>query len=358
MSGEASVSSHNCEEDVLRIKKKLEKMMKANDIDAGLSIDMLNTIKKLPIDLQILKSTGIGVVLNNLRRSCNSEELGTLAKNLLKNWKKLVANETQQSNTNGSSPNSNSNDSASKPPMSPPTQSAPASNGNATSGSATKLNFSNTIGTTNGNGKRPIEAVEGASVASQKLVESTKIKARFNPLKRIISYTETKDPVRLKCREMLAQALELTESIENGAELCDHLQVAARCEDVIFNEFKNVDMKYKNRIRSRVINLKDARNPKLRENVRLGIITPDKLATMVAEDMASDDLKNLRAKFTQEAIDDHQMARTQGAKTSQLTCGKCKKNNVAYSEMQTRSADEPMTTFAYCQECGHRWKFG
>lgn len=362
MSGETSVSSHNCEEDVLRIKKKLEKMMKTNDIDAGLSIDMLNTIKKLPIDLQILKSTGIGVVLNNLRRSCNSEELGTLAKNLLKNWKKLVANETQQNNTNGSSPNSNSNDSASKPPMSPPTQSAPSNGNNTTSGSATKLSFSNTVtGTTNGNGKRPIEAVEAASVPAQKpsaTVESAKVKARYNPLKRIISYTETKDPVRLKSRELLAQALELTESIENGAELCDNVQVAARCEDVIFNEFKNVDMKYKNRIRSRVINLKDARNPKLRENVRLGIITPEKLATMTAEDMANEDLKNLRAKFTQEAIDDHQMARTQGAKTSQLTCGKCKKNNVAYSEMQTRSADEPMTTFAYCQECGHRWKFG
>ena len=74
---------------------------------------------------------------------------------------------------------------------------------------------------------------------------------------------------------------------------------------------------------------------------------------MSSEEMASDELKELRAKFTKEAIDDHQMARTQGAKTSQLTCGRCKKNNVAYSEMQTRSADEPMTTFAYCQECGH-----
>ena len=25
-------------------------------------------------------------------------------------------------------------------------------------------------------------------------------------------------------------------------------------------------------------------------------------------------------------------------------------------QAQTRSADEPMTTFAYCNECGHRWK--
>ena len=168
---------------------------------------------------------------------------------------------------------------------------------------------------------------------------------------------DTKDPVRLKCREMLANALELTESIENGAMLCDVAEIADRCEEVIFNEFKDTGMKYKNRVRSRVINLKDARNPRFRENVRLGLITADRLATMTAEEMASDELKELRAKFTKEAIDDHQMARTQGAKTSLLTCSKCKKNNVVYSEMQTRSADEPMTTFAYCQECGHRWKF-
>ena len=73
--------------------------------------------------------------------------------------------------------------------------------------------------------------------------------------------------------------------------------------------------------------------------------------------MASDELKQLRAKFTKESIDDHQIAKTDAAKSSLLKCGKCKKMNVTYNQMQTRSADEPMTTFAYCMECGHRWKF-
>lgn len=40
-----------------------------------------------------------------------------------------------------------------------------------------------------------------------------------------------------------------------------------------------------------------------------------------------------------------------------LTCGKCRSNKgTSYYQMQTRSADEPMTTFASCK-CGHRWKF-
>ena len=28
----------------------------------------------------------------------------------------------------------------------------------------------------------------------------------------------------------------------------------------------------------------------------------------------------------------------------------------ALSQVQTRSADEPMTTFVFCNECGNRWK--
>ncbi|RMZ93990.1 transcription elongation factor A 1-like, partial [Brachionus plicatilis] len=130
---------------------------------------------------------------------------------------------------------------------------------------------------------------------------------RIREINSSIKFSETRDPVRQKCREMLSQALEITEAIENGAALCDVNLIAARCEEVIFNEFRATDMKYKNRIRSRVLNLKDAKNPKLRENVRLGLISPDKLAVMTAEEMANDDLKELRAKFTKEAIDDHQM---------------------------------------------------
>lgn len=44
------------------------------------------------------------------------------------------------------------------------------------------------------------------------------------------------------------------------------------------------------------------------------------------------------------------------AMTDRYTCGKCKKNRCSYYELQTRSADEPMTQFFSCLHCGHRWK--
>jgi DNA-directed RNA polymerase subunit M/transcription elongation factor TFIIS len=37
-------------------------------------------------------------------------------------------------------------------------------------------------------------------------------------------------------------------------------------------------------------------------------------------------------------------------------CGKCKSVKTTYYQMQTRSADEPMTTYVTCKNCGHKWK--
>ncbi len=73
--------------------------------------------------------------------------------------------------------------------------------------------------------------------------------------------------------------------------------------------------------------------------------------------MASKDMQQMRDKFTKEAINDHQMAMTSGTKTDLLKCPACKKSNCTYNQVQTRSADEPMTTFCFCNECGKRWKF-
>jgi hypothetical protein len=37
-------------------------------------------------------------------------------------------------------------------------------------------------------------------------------------------------------------------------------------------------------------------------------------------------------------------------------CRKCKSKKTRYYQMQTRSADEPMTTFVTCLQCSTRWK--
>lgn len=42
--------------------------------------------------------------------------------------------------------------------------------------------------------------------------------------------------------------------------------------------------------------------------------------------------------------------------TTTFTCKRCKNNECSYYELQTRSADEPMTTFVQCLTCGHQWR--
>lgn len=59
--------------------------------------------------------------------------------------------------------------------------------------------------------------------------------------------------------------------------------IGGMIEEEIYKEFKNTDNKYKNKIRSRVANLRDKKNPALRENVLLGSISPEKLAKMSPE---------------------------------------------------------------------------
>jgi len=57
----------------------------------------------------------------------------------------------------------------------------------------------------------------------------------------------------------------------------------------------------------------------------------------------------------QRTLDEHE-ARNKVSESAEFKCGKCKKRRTSYYQLQTRSADEPMTTFITCLECGNRWK--
>ncbi len=46
-----------------------------------------------------------------------------------------------------------------------------------------------------------------------------------------------------------------------------------------------------------------------------------------------------------------------GTPSDLFKCGKCGQKRCTYTQLQTRSSDEPMTTFVFCMDCGNRWKF-
>jgi len=50
------------------------------------------------------------------------------------------------------------------------------------------------------------------------------------------------------------------------------------------------------------------------------------------------------------------LGKTSHASSTLFECGRCHKKDTSYYEMQTRSSDEPMTTYITCNNCGNHWK--
>ncbi|KAG5443167.1 Transcription elongation factor A protein 1 [Clonorchis sinensis] len=303
-------------EETEKIARRLEKMLKSGNIDEESALKYLKRLRGVEMTLDILTKTGVGIIINKIRKESGNSEIATLGKNIIKQWKKLVPDKVEPSTPNA----------------------------------GMKRSPDTSNGVTSDDG--------GPSDTKHSRVEKTEpVEPAPVPVSRgyfPVHTMTTTDQFRLKAREMIQSALECG-NIPSGAYESEFL--AIRIESAIYDIFNNTDSKYKQRVRTRVMNLRDSNNPNLRLNVLMGHVNPDKLASMTSEEMASKEMKELREKYTKETIEDHQMAVTGGTETDLLKCGKCKQNKCTYNQVQTRSADEPMTTFVFCNHCGHRWKF-
>ncbi|XP_028439867.1 transcription elongation factor A protein 2 [Perca flavescens] len=301
-------------QEVERIAKKLDKMVHKKNTDGAL--DLLRELKNIKMSLETLQSTRVGMSVNAVRKHSSEEEVQTLAKALIKSWKKLLdgaegkSEEKEKKKKEGSPvrPSSTSKDSGSSD--TPTTPTTPTS---------------------------PTTPTLPPRVTS------------FPPA------PVTTDNVRNKCRELLVAALQTDDDHKTIGADCEHL--AAQIEEEIFQEFKSTDIKYKTRLRSRISNLKDQKNPDLRRNVLCGSISARRIASMTAEEMASAELKQMRETLTKESIREHQLSKVGGTETDMFICNKCHGKSCSYTQVQIRSADEPMTTFVLCNSCGNRWKF-
>lgn len=93
--------------------------------------------------------------------------------------------------------------------------------------------------------------------------------------------------------------------------------------------------------------LKDKKNPNFRRRVVSSDITPERLAVMESKDMASDERKQEDALLQKENMRESEVPKAEKSITDQFKCGKCHQRKVSYSQAQTRSADEPMTTVSF-----------
>ena len=107
---------------------------------------------------------------------------------------------------------------------------------------------------------------------------------------------------------------------------------------------------YINHLKTILFNL----TPNLLESLNNGSLLPHQIAFMTAQELKP--LKWEKLIQAKSIRDKNKYEVKLEAATDTFKCRKCKSTKCTYYQMQTRSADEPMTTFVTCLECGQRWK--
>ncbi len=108
---------------------------------------------------------------------------------------------------------------------------------------------------------------------------------------------------------------------------------------------------YLDHLRSIYFNLQ---NTKLADLVNSGDIKSQDIAFMTHQEMCPEKWEKLiKAKSIR---DKNKFEQQLEAMTDRFVCRKCHSRNCSYYQMQTRSADEAMTLFINCLDCGARMK--
>lgn len=143
-------------------------------------------------------------------------------------------------------------------------------------------------------------------------------------------------------------------------------KMASNLEKGIYNycikqaEEKNIVKKWDNiyftqlyidRLRTIYFNLK---NKEMKTRILSKKIKPHEFAFMTHQEMLPEKWSKLIE--SKKIIDENRYAPKLEASTDNFTCRKCNSKECSYYQLQTRSADEPMTTFVTCIPCGSRWK--
>jgi len=132
-------------------------------------------------------------------------------------------------------------------------------------------------------------------------------------------------------------------------------EMAAEIESRLFELMRgDTGASYRTKGREVAMSLASA---ELRARVLHAEISVHDLLTLPFTELASAQLKDERAAAAKWEWDERRTDLMHNvAVTDAWRCGKCGQRKCSYFQKQTRSADEPMTTFVRCVVCGNRWR--
>mmetsp|Transcript_35130 Transcript_35130/g.74125 ORF Transcript_35130/g.74125 Transcript_35130/m.74125 type:complete len:317 (-) Transcript_35130:128-1078(-) len=285
-------------------------------------LDILQRLDNVEINLAILSETLIGASVSKLK-SHDDANVSSTAKKLVKKWKGVAKKST------------------SKPAAAATTNSAKKAA--PTSG---KMKQRTSIGSSSNSQKIDPEA-EWQGLPQLRINICKKFHTIFLQSKAdLLSKGLNESAVEQLC---LARAGEVESSIDAWS--------------------KGVKQTYTEKVRGLVFNLK--KNGRIREQVIMGQIPSDQLPKMTPEQLATEEKARERDATVKKLQDSRRLDWDQAnegkindmcgikgdlLKASLFTCGRCKSTKTTSTQKQTRSADEPMTVFVFCMNCGNRWK--
>ena len=172
-------------------------------------------------------------------------------------------------------------------------------------------------------------------------------------------YTNFKDPHRTPCVDLFQKVLPNPMMCRRIEKSCYNYSLrkarevnqVCRWTNPLFQEI------YLGKVRSLYANLQKGsyiHNEDFLDRVLAGEYKDTDLANLSAYDIYPETWKELFDKRAKQ--DKLKYELKPEAMTDVFKCHRCGSRSCSYYEVQTRSADEPMTQFINCLECGNRWK--
>lgn len=174
-----------------------------------------------------------------------------------------------------------------------------------------------------------------------------------------MKYSNKKDVLRNNCVNKINTYIK-DESMSRNIEKNIYNSVIELCKSKYINKnwnnpiFKNL---YLSKIRSLYCNINSnsyVKNVKFLDRIKSGDIDINNISKLSVHDIFPDNWKYIME--LQSKRDKLKYELKPEAMTDAFKCNKCGSRSTSYYEVQTRSADEPMTQFITCLNCNARWR--